>query len=129
GGRIADRRQLRPAHRLDGGGAGAQRQGRKGQGGEDQGTHGVFPQRAANWVGWARAATAAGPATARPGPTATASMVRPDWTLRIGVASPRAALRVARPVTVRLTPSTANSTWTMSLRAMTWGAARSRAAT
>src|SRR5690606_1082461 len=106
GGRIADGRQLRSLHRLDGGGAGGQAEGGQGQGGDGDGAHdGTLAQRAANCCGLRRAIWAAGPATARPGATATASMVRLDWTFRIGTASPAEALRVALPVTVSSTPS------------------------
>src|SRR5690606_4212477 len=106
GGGIADGGQFRPAHGLKRGGAGAQGQG-GGGGGEDQDfTHDGISQRAANCCGLARAVWAAGPATARPGLTATASMVRPDWTLSTGTASPAEASRVALPVTVSSTPPT-----------------------
>src|SRR5690606_25600170 len=130
GGRIADGRQFRALNRLDGGGAGGQRERGQGQGDQGQRAHDVsLAQRAANCCGLRRAIWAAGPATARPGPTATASMVRLDWTFRIGTASPAEALRVALPVTVSSTPSLREATSALWWRALTWGEARSRWAT
>src|SRR5690606_40245250 len=78
--------------------------------------------RAANGGDWARAA----PATARPGPTATAAMVRPDCRLSTARLSPTAAEPWARPVMLSWTPSASKATRTMSLRLMTRSARAAR---
>src|SRR5690606_14437710 len=89
------------------------RAGSKGKagGGEDQnlahGHHVFLAQRAAYWlerVEADRIICAAGPAMARPGATATASMVRLDCRFRMLTVSPCVALRWARPVMVSSMP-------------------------